>query len=311
MWDMKEQYDYTGELLGSLSDGVSDTESSVVKLSMPHFLYQTTKQAHAYEAATYKSNAYREKLDKPISKLIEDNIEGLCEDLSKKIHFIDLGPGYPSKSLRIIDELKAHDHIITYFPVDVSLFFLKRATSAVASRGIHYNSLQERFEDLAPVLDRGLIQQEGMRYIFLGLTFNNFEPHYISNILSELTNKGDRCVICCQSPMNIENGDLTLPYKTDAVDRFCFLPLELVGLRRKDFDFNVVYEENAIRVQYLSKKNLKAKDILIPKGTRLETSSSYRYDLERVRDAVEKYFLVRNVYSSEQEHMHLLSLQSI
>jgi len=297
-------------LVDSLRNEINKKGSVVAKLSMPHFLYQTTAQAKAYEEATHRSTAYLKTLDKPISKLIEDNIEGLCEDLSKEIHFIDLGPGYPSKSLQIIDEIIKQGNLVTYFPVDVSLFFLKRATAAIASRGIHYNSLQERFENLAPVLDRDLFLKEGMRYVFLGLTFNNFEPDYISKILSELTNPGDRCVICCQSPNGVDEYDLTLPYRTNSVDKFCFLPLDAVGLKRTDFDFLVVFEDNAIRVRYRATRELRVDDIVIPQGFLLETSASYRYELAHVKKSVELYFSVKEIYNSEHENIHLFSLQS-
>ncbi len=180
---------------------------------MPHYLYQTTEQSRAYEAATNENISYQKNLDQPISNLITGNIESLCKDLDKKIYFIDLGPGYPSKSLTLIDTMKNLGHKITYFPVDVSPFFLKRATSVVGSRDIHCIPLSERFENLSLVLDPKLFKQDGKRFIFLGLTFNNFEPNYIVGILSQLANKGDRCVICCQSPSGITKNNLIFPYK--------------------------------------------------------------------------------------------------
>ncbi|GEA07514.1 hypothetical protein KUL42_22750 [Alteromonas sp. KUL42] len=296
------------EIRNNLFKQIERAKSNVIKLSLPHYLYQTTEQAKAYELATYGSKQYHDSLDLPILNLIEENINLLCDSLPQNIQFIDLGPGYPSKSFRILDELQFKGLNITYFPVDVSEFFLKRATTAVTSRGIHCNQIHEKFENLAEVLDRKLFRDDGARYIFLGLTFNNFQPEYISKILSGLVNKGDRCVICCQSPEGISEEKLTSPYKTQSVDDFCFYPLKLLGLTRNSFEFTVVFESDAVRVRYQAKQAVRVQDLVVDKGTIIETSASYRYSLPDVEKALAPYFQIEGVFRSKVENLALLQL---
>jgi len=300
--------DITFELRESFQRQIEESRSSIIKLSLPHYLYQTTQQAKAYEAATYGSKEYHDRLDLPILELIDESIEILCNSLPSEIQFIDLGPGYPSKSFRILDELKSKGCDITYFPVDVSEFFLKRASTAVTSRGIHCNQIHERFENLSEVLDRNLLINTGARYIFLGLTFNNFQPKYISRILSELVHKGDRCVICCQSPEGISEINLVAPYKTKTVDDFCFYPLKLLGLSRSDFIFDVVFEDDAIRVRFEAKSDLEVENLTINKGMLVETSASYRFEIGKIKQDLEAYFNIDTVFESNVGNITLLQL---
>ncbi|MEE9364532.1 MAG: hypothetical protein V3U92_18175 [Cellulophaga sp.] len=60
----------------------------------------------------------------------------------------------------------------------------------------------------------------------------------------------------------------------------------------------------------MSKLEINFNNTFIPKQTFFETSASYRYDIQYIRKSVEKKFIVRDVYSSKKENIHLLSLQS-
>ena len=280
----------------------------LVKLSSPHFLYATSEQAISYEKATHGSPKYKDNLDFPISNLIRKNATKLTSGLSKSVHFIDLGPGYPSKSLILLEEFKKSNKI-TYYPVDVSPYFLDRAAWTASGRVITTHKQLTRFEYLGPIMDRELQTVESSRFVFLGLTFNNFEPEFILDILDGLVENNDRCLICCQSSSGISNSDLVAPYDTEAVEEFCFLPLQVLGMDRNCFDFEACFENNAIRVRFIVNRNIEYENIPLPEGLKIETSVSYRYETDEMESLISDYFDISETFVVDDLALYIYLLR--
>jgi len=283
---------------------LDNRSNNLIRVSSPHFLYATRKQAKAYESATNGNDAYQEKLDKPLRGLIDSNMFSLTDGMEGPVHFIDLGPGYPSKSLSILDRLNEKCEL-TYIPVDVSPYFLDRAALTASGRGIRTHRQLSQFEDIDTILERSLHDANAKRFCFLGLTFNNFPADYISNLIAGLLDERDRCVICCQSSTERSHSELIKPYSSESVDKFCFLPLELLGFRREDFTFSPTFEDEAVRIQYVSKLKGQLEGSSFPKGTRFETSASFRYTTDRLEKILTRKLVIQQKYNVPEIGMFL------
>jgi len=286
----------------------SSAQNSTIKISLPHFLYATSEQAKAYEKATHGNESYTKRLDSPITELIEQHSEQIIEGLSNAVQFIDLGPGYPSKSLRLLDKLNV-SHSLTYFPVDVSPYFLDRAAWTATARGISTHKQLSRFEEVGPLLDRKLHLLNVSRFVFLGLTFNNFTPDYILKILDGLMGSKDRCLICCQSATGVSDEQLVAPYDTPEVAEFCFLPLGTLGFQRKDFIFLVEFENDAVRVRFKNIRPVKYEKTIIPANTKFETSASYRFETASIEKKISNLFEITQTYSLDNQGLFLYILK--
>jgi len=269
---------------------IDAAKGRVVEFSAPADLYISDDQAVAFERATTENNEYQTSLDQPILDMVSEISSEVSSNISGPLHFVDLGPGFPSKSLVLIDKLISDKHRLQYFAVDVSQFFLDRAIGAVQNRNITTAGFKVSFDKLAPRLDRRLLLEQATRICFLGLTYNNFPLDEINPILADITNEGDILVICFQTSENQTNEDLVRPYKSNAVDNFCFLPLSHLGFKRKDFEFEVRFRENGIRVGYEAIHDIKNEDVNIEKGTIIETSCSFRFEREIVEQSISEWF---------------------
>ena len=285
-------------------------KSNTVEISMPHFLYATEEQARAYEQATQANIIYKDNLDKPVRVLLEENINRIISGFSRNVNFIDLGPGEPQKSLFLLEKL-SQNYDVDYYPVDVSPFFLDKVARASSEKGIKTYKMLTKFENVSVEIEKNYNYSDASRFVFLGLTFSNFEADYILGVLRGIVRKEDRCVICFQSTDSSDGISSVEPYETKDVDTFCFLPLKTLGFTRSDFEFEVKFKERAVRVIFKPIRDIYYKNIKVLAGREFETSASFRYSVDYIEKKISKYFEIEQVFPSKEKKLYMYMLRRI
>jgi hypothetical protein len=280
-----------------------------ISVSMPHTLYLTDEQSLLFDAATIKSEQYRNKIDQPISRLIRKISERtILSDIGSHVSFIDLGPGYPSKSLAMIDSLSSQGTQVTYHAVDISPFFLERAVSAAQQRNILAHSLHRRFEDIGPILDAELAPKTP-RIIFIGLTFCNFDPHDICVILRSITRPGDYCLVCSQSAEGLAPASILAPYTTEAVQNFSREPLRIIGIPEDRLKYTPELRGDYIDICFTITAPFDFSGATVPEGKKISTARSYRINYEKTLKTLGDYFSVRDTETESESGISIFSLQ--
>jgi len=298
--------DVRAELVCAIHHALNEGKRTI-HLSLPHRLYVTRRQSLLFEQATAGNFGYQENLDKPIANLLQTHRSELLEHVGSRANFIDLGPGYPSKSLYLVDELIRKGVEITYYAVDISPYFLRRAVAAVHARNVNTISLEERFEDLGPILDHKLAPPIP-RVIFLGLTFNNFPVDMIVQTLAEITRPGDICLICHQPSCGVSEAGLLGPYLGKEVQAFAFEPLRIAGLNEDDVEYRPRMCDHAIETCFVAKGDKPWDGSVIPDRTEFVTAQSYRLPAVDVRAAIERKMLITGEYMDETSKIVLVKL---
>jgi uncharacterized SAM-dependent methyltransferase len=288
---------------------VSQCKAKEISLAEPHLLYMTEQQSRLYEKATAENHNYADLIDKPICDLLAKHLDEILERLTDTVAFIDLGPGYPNKSLLVIDHLLPRRISITYYPVDVSPYFLKEAVEAVENKGVHAIPLLERFETLGSILD--LNTNSTTRVLFLGLTFNNFEIDRILGILANITRIGDLCLVCVQTPDGLSLSEIVKPYTGEKIEAFAFQPLKAVGFSKYDFEYQPVFEDNCVKTRFTLLRDLSLRGCPFLKGQHFVTAKSYRLPLPTVREEVGKKLRLIREYTDAATNITLMQLTGI
>src|SRR4051812_16533992 len=101
-------------------------KSNSFLLIEPHLLYLGAQQADDY-LELMKNPKYAESFHSDTVKLIQREVLQLFPGNLKGVTLIDLGPGYPDKSLPIAASLINRKIALDYIPVDISERFLEIA----------------------------------------------------------------------------------------------------------------------------------------------------------------------------------------
>jgi hypothetical protein len=295
------------ELVNAIRNAVHAGERTIY-LSLPHRLYITDRQSKLFEEATSLNPGYMSGIDNRISELLLANINDIIGGIVGRANYIDLGPGYPIKSLNLIDELIDRGVDLTYYAVDVSPYFLDRAVSAAHQRKLQAIGIRRRFEELEKILDKNL-SPAVMRVIFLGLTFNNFPPPLIVSILSAITRPGDVCLICCQPCDEVSEADLLKPYLGEKVRAFAFEPLRIAGFSTNDVEYLPRIRNNIIETRFILKKECSWIDgINISPETEFITAQSYRLPAAEVWREIDQEMAITAEYIDQVSKIVLMKL---
>ena len=254
-----------------------------IDISDPANLYLTDRQARLYEAATAQNCEYEVHINQPIESLLFRNFKNIFKSTYSNVDFIDLGPGYPAKSMIILEYLQKICQNLSYYPVDVSDYFLARASEAAAIRGIKVQKIKCRFEDLSISID-SLCGSTADRIFFLGLTFCNFEIGNICRIIESLIGPNDICLVCSQSA-DLASKHLLMPYMNEKVKKFSFGYLMFLGLKADEFIYEPRLIGDCIQTTFVATDKIK-RDVNIVEGSRFITAKSYRHSLRKVYDEI-------------------------
>lgn len=262
----------------------------------PKNLYLTDEQSKAY-LDLMGVETYASKFHDKTTQLIEENVELLIrpfQGLSPLL--IDLGPGYPSKTFPIVDAFRKKNSPITYWAVDVSLYFATMAQKAILERGVlNAHAKQMLFEDLADYLRRQKVKDP--KLLIIGLTFMNFEPSVIINILkASMSSPRDHCISAIEYSSGEDHQQFMTGYLTENAKKFLFLSLKSLGLQEGDVSYGVDFMNSRVEMYFTIlhvPESLKAKGLKT--NDRLIAAISYRHSEEKYKTLLSEAF-GRNTY---------------
>ena len=192
-------------------------------------LYSPEGQS-AYESAQDEDSPYFRLVTKDEHKHLKCIAKNVASILPKEFEYIDLGPGTENKGSYFLKEFKNQSKNFSYIPVDVSSHFLGVAEKHANNFGISVKPIQVSFEELP--------NQLGIRKIprfvsLLGLTFSNYEPNKILDLLFKIADKEGFILIDTQLSERVDLQKLKFVYQK-YVAPACDEKIRLLGLQPQE-----------------------------------------------------------------------------
>lgn len=279
-----------------------------VHLDAPYYLYLTDEQACSYLSAA-REPIYQDTLERPLQDILYKNRLAITAKTNASVHFYDLGPGYPNKSLILLEQLLYTTPSTRYFAIDISPYFLALTRKVISDRGIPVTTLNCLFEDAHKILlSYEPSDRPYTRFFFIGLTFNNYSIEHIIHILYTLCRAGDIVIIAAQFFDGLTPEAVTRPYKTPSAAHFNFLPLSLLGFNSLDFHYFLEFEDSCIRMGFRATSDIENSDLYVPKNTRIMTSFSYRYRKSYLNAHIEPFYC-ESVFGNDRPDIGVLKLR--
>lgn len=236
-----------------------------------------------YESLQENDAPYFKLVTKPEREYLQSIVKNVVDLLPSNFEYIDLGPGTEHKEQFFFDELKKQGKEFTYIPVDISDHYLKLAEKHAVDQGILTQPIQSSFEEVADVLGEGRLP----RFVNIGLTFSNYEPQVILNLLKNIAGKNGYVFINSQMRDRLDMIALQKVYAEDALT-LADDKLRLIGLNpnmdvtQREADDKIEVWCSLINVS----EELKEKGLVV--GDKLLVFQSFRYVPEQLEGEVKK-----------------------
>lgn len=253
----------------------------------PFNLYYDEDQSRAY-LEMIEAEKFSKSLHDPILDLVKDNAKDIINGTNNRIEFYDLGPGLPNKTLPLLKEIIKQKKTLEYIPVDISKSFLKITEEEVKKYGVDAKGMNCLFEELPLIIKPK--KNNTTRIFQIGLTFNNYRPNTINKLLNRLSEKDDFSLIITEYYETKKRQSLLLPYQDSYAERFNFLALSPLSLKKKDFIYHTQYRSQRIEMGFIPKHNLVIEDIRLTTKHKIVTAISYRYTKNSLTNNIQKHF---------------------
>jgi hypothetical protein len=237
----------------------------------------------SYESLQEADTPYNRLVTTPERQYLESIAPEVVALLPQKFEYVDLGPGTEHKEQFFFDEARKQGKEFTYIPVDISQHYLSLAESHAGGQGIPVRAMQCSFEELADELG----ESETPRFVSIGLTFSNFEPQHILDLLKRIAGKNGFVFINAQMRDRVDMAALQEVYQEDGVT-LADDKLKLVGL---DPDTDVTERRANDRVEVWGEViNLseRLKDLAMQPGDKILLFQSLRYTKEQLEEELKK-----------------------
>ena len=204
---------------------------SIKKISEGHWDYSDSlllylpSELDTYEAIQSENSPYYSIVTKPEREYLSSIAKDVATRLPHEFEFIDLGPGTEHKEQFLFDELKALGKKFTYIPVDIKDEYLELAKTHASTQDIPVHPIQSSFEELASKLSKTNLP----RFVSLGLTFSNYTPQEILEMLKDIAGPAGFIFINSQMRDRINMNELQKAYSLDAL-HITDEKLKLIGL---------------------------------------------------------------------------------
>lgn len=226
----------------------------------------------AYELAQDDNSPYFKLVTKDEHQHLKSIVKDVANILPQKFEYIDLGPGTENKESYFFDEFKKQDKDFLYIPVDVSSYFLDIANKSARKFNVDTKPIQISFEELPDTLEKHILP----RFVsLLGLTFSNYQPSKILDLLHSIAGKDGYILIDTQLSNRVNLQELKIVYQK-YVAPACDEKIRLLGLDpKKDVSERIADEQIAITCSVVNiNKNLKDKGLEI--GDKIKIFQSFR-----------------------------------
>lgn len=280
-------------------------------LNEPHLLYLSDEQSNLY-LDVMKSEDYSASFHGPTVEIINKALSDLFSETGKGVTLIDMGPGYPDKSLPMVRYLKDRQVPCVYVPVDISRSFLDIAAQHVRPYVERVHPVHAPFEEC-----RAFIPGDVYRYTafcMIGLTFMNFFPEKLLPLLKNIAGENGFVIVASELLTSQKSPDVVLAsYRTREAQDFGFGPLKLLGLRQDRVTYQPQFVNGRVELQYcltqdpggnLVQTGMKSGDTVV-------TAVSYRYTTGQLSSLLEQYFRRHQMFISRDGGTALALARSV
>lgn len=264
--------------LKKIKDGVWDYSDSL--------LLYTPDSEGGYESMQKGEDLYAKVITEPEREYLISIADRIVTELPEKFEFIDLGPGTANKELYIFDASKRAKKEITYRPVDISENYLKSATDFAIAQHVRVKPVRMSFEELPDHLGRPDIP----RFVTLGLTFSNYKPNEILELLKEIAGGHGNIFIDVQLRDRVNMKDLVATYAHD-VKTLADSKIRLLGLDPKTDVLDWRVDDEICGWYTLEHTNSTLEKIGLRSGDTLLVFQSLRY----TRESFERVLIATNL----------------
>lgn len=236
-----------------------------------------------YEALQETDSPYFNLVTKPEREYLKSIAKDVVDLLPSNFEYIDLGPGTEHKEQFFFDELKKQGKTFAYIPVDISDHYLELAEKHATDQGIPVRTVKGSFEELTEILGEPTV----LRFVNIGLTFSNYEPQAILNLLKNVAGKNGFVFINSQMRDRVDMIALQKVYAEDA-KTLADDKLKLIGLNP---DIDVTPREANEKIEVWCSvvkpsKELEEKGVVA--GDKLLVFQSLRYTRDQLENEIQK-----------------------
>jgi len=238
----------------------------------------------AYEEAQETENPYYSIVTTPEKAYLQKISTDILNELGKDFEYIDLGPGTEHKEQYIFDEAKIQNKTFKYCPVDISDRYLKLSNNHAEKQGVKTRPIRASFEELSKILD----SKSKNRFVSIGLTYTNYNPREILELLKEIAGDG-KIFINAQIRERVDTEALKTIYSQAAIGMIS-PKIQLLGLGPIN-DSSSVEVTDEVKIWYTVKDlNPILESHGVAVGDKLLIFQSLRPTLDNLRADISKEF---------------------
>lgn len=294
------------QLKTALESGIKE---NTVWIDASSNLYLIDEQADAYLSGM-ENASYADSFHNPLLNVIKENCGNILSGINKNIDFIDLGPGYPDKTFPFLQYFNDNHISCRYIPVDISKKFLNISREAVKKYNLPLKPLNCIFGELPDLFNKNPDDFTNQRIIQIGLTFMNFRPSEILDLLFKMAGKNDIIMFATELINHGNYEALVESYKNKNIEELNALLLDILGIPRSYFKYFARFYHGRVELGLEALKDAKIDDeITLKKGMKIITAISCRYMSEDFKSTAKKYDKNAVFYTDGQKHVCLAKLK--
>jgi len=252
-----------------------------------------------------KDKSYSKSFHDNTVQLIKNHLDELFEGATSAVSLIDLGPGYPDKSLPMTKFLRKNDIDVHYYPVDISLEYLRISESEMAHFCKTITPIHALFERASEVMPDTAYGRNV--YVLIGLTFMNFPHKYILDLLKKIASTDKGQIIFASELITKQNTEEKIldTYRGQAVQTLAFGPLKHLGLKSESAVYTPKFDNHRVEMSFVLQEDLPA--LSLNEGDSVITAVSYRYTNEEMTQILQDNFSeCRTWYSLDKKTILVL-----
>jgi hypothetical protein len=247
-------------------------------------LLYTSSGSEIYEELQETDSLYYNLVTKPEREYMAAIAINIADMLPENFEYIDLGPGTEHKEQFLFDELKKQNKKFVYMPVDISDQYLDLAEVHAKSQNIEVKKIKSSFEELPELL--GVNTKP--RFVSIGLTFSNYEPQEILNLLKQIAGDGSYIFINSQIRDRVDMDELQKVYQDDA-EHLADEKVKFIGLN-PDTDISLRMADQGFRIwTTILKTNPELEKVGVREGDKMMVFQSLRYTKEDLENELKNF----------------------
>lgn len=242
-------------------------------------LLYVPKATQYYESIQKDGESYGDSITKLETEYLKNIASEVVKELPDDFDYVDLGPGTAYKEQYIFDEAKRVQKRLTYVPVDISSDYLQSAAKHAVDQGIEVVPILSSFEELPELLRK----RNTFKFVSIGLTFGNYEPVVILQLLKRIIGSIGYAFINVQMRDRVDMTKMREVY--EQIFPMTYAKLGLLGLSREDIFHEEV--DDGIRIWCtLRRSNPRLESIGVHAGDKLLLLQSLRQTKQSLEETI-------------------------